>query len=152
MIATRLGLRTRHGAGAMDGASATSAGAGAGAGDCRGAEAGSEPAGTRSAGRQPLGPIGWPVWRLAWVIVFGAFMSGLDASVVNVGLDTIARDLAAGLGLAQWVANGYLWPCRSVGIFRQQLPWWPRLVDEFRRCNWPPPRLARTTRSRPHGP
>jgi MFS family permease len=53
-------------------------------------------------------PVPWPTWRLAMVIVFGAFMSGLDASVVNVGLDTIARDLSASLADAQWVANAYL--------------------------------------------
>ncbi|MGH3655189.1 MAG: MDR family MFS transporter [Micromonosporaceae bacterium] len=54
------------------------------------------------------GPIPWQVWRLASVIAFGAFMSGLDTSVVNVGLHTIARDLNAGLSQAQWVANAYL--------------------------------------------
>jgi hypothetical protein len=48
----------------------------------------------------------WSAWRLAAVIVFGVFMSGLDASIVNVGLETIARDLHAGIGTAQWVANG----------------------------------------------
>lgn len=53
-------------------------------------------------------PIPWAVWRLAAVIAFGAFMSQLDASVVNVGLDTVAGDLGAGLGAAQWVATGYL--------------------------------------------
>lgn len=53
-------------------------------------------------------PIPWPVWRLALVMAFGAFMSQLDTSVVNVGLDTIATDLRAGLGAAQWVANAYL--------------------------------------------
>ncbi|WP_169946939.1 DHA2 family efflux MFS transporter permease subunit [Microbispora sp. H11081] len=53
-------------------------------------------------------PISWPVWRLALVIAFGAFMSQLDTSVVNVGLDTIATDLRAGLDDAQWVANAYL--------------------------------------------
>jgi EmrB/QacA subfamily drug resistance transporter len=84
---------------------------------------------TRAAGRRDLEPISWPVWRLASVIVFGAFMSGLDASVVNIGLDTIARDLDASLELAQWVANGYLlalavslpgcaWLGRRVGVGR----------------------------------
>ena len=75
------------------------------------------------------GEIPWPVWRLALVIVFGAFMSGLDASVVNVGLETIARDLDASLGQAQWAASGYLvalgvslpvcgWLGRRVGVGR----------------------------------
>ena len=53
-------------------------------------------------------PIPLAVWRLAAVIVLGAFMSGLDASVVNVGLETLARDLDTDLGAAQWVANAYL--------------------------------------------
>ncbi|MEV4760868.1 DHA2 family efflux MFS transporter permease subunit [Micromonospora sp. NPDC049559] len=52
--------------------------------------------------------IPWQVWRLALVIAFGAFIGQLDTSIVNVGLDTIATDLGAGLGEAQWVANGYL--------------------------------------------
>jgi EmrB/QacA subfamily drug resistance transporter len=75
------------------------------------------------------GPIPWPTWRLALVIVFGAFMSGLDASVVTVGLETIARDLDAGLEDAQWVGNAYLiafavslpacgWLGRRVGVGR----------------------------------
>jgi EmrB/QacA subfamily drug resistance transporter len=52
--------------------------------------------------------IPWQVWRFALVVAFGAFMSQLDTSVVNVGLDTIATDLGAGLADVQWVANGYL--------------------------------------------
>ncbi|NUR57195.1 MAG: DHA2 family efflux MFS transporter permease subunit [Catenulispora sp.] len=52
--------------------------------------------------------IPWPVWRLALVIVFGAFASGLDASLTGVGLDTIGQDLHAGLAEVQWVATAYL--------------------------------------------
>ncbi|TDP96502.1 DHA2 family efflux MFS transporter permease subunit [Labedaea rhizosphaerae] len=52
--------------------------------------------------------IGWPTWRICWVIVFGAFASGLDASVVNIGLESISRDLGADLAVTQWVASGYL--------------------------------------------
>ena len=48
------------------------------------------------------------VWRVAAVIAFGAFTGQLDTSVVNVGLGTVARDLGADLGAAQWIANGYL--------------------------------------------
>lgn len=48
------------------------------------------------------------VWRIAFVIVFGAFASGLDASLTNIGLSTIGADLHAGLAQVQWVANGYL--------------------------------------------
>lgn len=74
-------------------------------------------------------PIPWAVWRLASVIVLGAFMSGLDASIVAVGLDTLARDLDTDLGAVQWVANGYLlalavslpacaWLGRRIGVGR----------------------------------
>lgn len=53
-------------------------------------------------------PIPWVVWRLSGVIVFGAFMSGLDGSVVSVALATLSQDLDADLAATQWVANGYL--------------------------------------------
>ncbi len=53
-------------------------------------------------------PLGRPVWRLAWVIVFGAFTSGLDASLANIGLDTIRTDLHTTLDRVQWVSSGYL--------------------------------------------
>lgn len=52
--------------------------------------------------------LGWPVWRLAIVIVFGAFASGLDSSLVNVALESIRIDLSASLATTQWVANVYL--------------------------------------------
>ncbi|WP_052372653.1 DHA2 family efflux MFS transporter permease subunit [Amycolatopsis taiwanensis] len=52
--------------------------------------------------------IEWSTWRICWVIVFGAFASGLDASVVNIGLDSISKDLHADLAVTQWVASGYL--------------------------------------------
>ncbi|MFI6171427.1 DHA2 family efflux MFS transporter permease subunit [Nocardia sp. NPDC051052] len=48
------------------------------------------------------------VWRVAGVLVFGAVMSMLDTSLVNVGLNTIATDLGATLDSAQWIASGYL--------------------------------------------
>ncbi|HJP73729.1 MAG TPA: DHA2 family efflux MFS transporter permease subunit [Pseudonocardiaceae bacterium] len=48
------------------------------------------------------------IWRIAFVIVFGAFASGLDASLTNIGLATIGADLHAGLAAVQWVATGYL--------------------------------------------
>ncbi|MEV4420545.1 DHA2 family efflux MFS transporter permease subunit [Patulibacter sp. NPDC049589] len=77
-------------------------------------------------------PIPRRVWHLAAVIVFGAFMSGLDATIVNVGLDTIARDLHASLDDVQWVASAHLialgvslpaagWLGRRVGVGRMWL-------------------------------
>lgn len=63
------------------------------------------------------------------MIVFGAFMGGLDASLVNVGVDTIGSDLHAAISDTQWVSNGYLiafavslpacgWIGRRVGVGR----------------------------------
>ncbi len=48
------------------------------------------------------------VWRIATVVILGAFMAGLDTSLVNVGLATIARRLSASLAETQWIASGYL--------------------------------------------
>ncbi|WP_278314975.1 DHA2 family efflux MFS transporter permease subunit [Lolliginicoccus levis] len=52
--------------------------------------------------------IPWQVWRLAGVIVLGAFASGLDTSLVHVALEEIRSDLDSSLRVAQWVASGYL--------------------------------------------
>jgi len=48
------------------------------------------------------------VWRVAFVVVLGAFMAGLDTSLVNVGLSTISRELHSTLAATQWVTSGYL--------------------------------------------
>ncbi|MFE0021306.1 MDR family MFS transporter [Amycolatopsis sp. NPDC059021] len=48
------------------------------------------------------------LWRICWVIVFGAFAGMLDTTVVNVGVDTLVRDLGTGLGAVQWVFTAYL--------------------------------------------
>ncbi|GAA4681869.1 DHA2 family efflux MFS transporter permease subunit [Gordonia humi] len=47
-------------------------------------------------------------WRLCWVVVLGAFASGLDASIVNVGLDSITSELGSTLSTTQWIVSGYL--------------------------------------------
>ena len=57
---------------------------------------------------EPAPAIPAAVWRLAAVVVLGVFMSNLDTSVVNVGLDRIGVSLHSTLGSAQWVASGYL--------------------------------------------
>jgi EmrB/QacA subfamily drug resistance transporter len=67
--------------------------------------------------------------RIAAVVVVGALLSLLDGTMVGVGLETIARDLGAGLAGAQWVAHGYLlalavslpacgWLARRIGAGR----------------------------------
>ncbi len=48
------------------------------------------------------------VWTVAAVVVVGAIMSILDTTIVNVALETLARDLHSSLSEVQWVATGYL--------------------------------------------
>src|SRR6201995_1016805 len=40
--------------------------------------------------------------------IMGSFVAGLDATVVNVALPAIRRDLGGGLAGQQWVSNAYL--------------------------------------------
>ena len=40
--------------------------------------------------------------------IMGSFVAGLDATVVNVALPAISRDLGGGLAGQQWVSNAYL--------------------------------------------
>jgi EmrB/QacA subfamily drug resistance transporter len=69
------------------------------------------------------------VWKVAAVVVAGAFTSQLDTSVVNIGLNTIGKDLGASLAQVQWVSNSYLvalavglpvagWLGRKLGVGR----------------------------------
>jgi len=46
--------------------------------------------------------------RVAVVVVVGAIMSILDTTIVNVALESLARDLNAPLSTIQWVSTGYL--------------------------------------------
>ena len=48
------------------------------------------------------------VIRVGLVVVSGAIMSILDTTIVNVALETLGRDLNAGLATIQWVITGYL--------------------------------------------
>ncbi|SEB42196.1 drug resistance transporter, EmrB/QacA subfamily [Amycolatopsis tolypomycina] len=48
------------------------------------------------------------LWRLGGVLIMGAVLSILDATIVTVGIDAIARDLASPLTTVQWVASAYL--------------------------------------------
>lgn len=48
------------------------------------------------------------VWHVTVVVVVGAFMTQLDAALVNVGLATVADDLHASLRSTQWIVSGYL--------------------------------------------
>src|SRR5688500_12764314 len=46
--------------------------------------------------------------------IMGSFVAGLDATVVNVALPAIERDLGGGLAGQQWVINAYLLPLGSL--------------------------------------
>ncbi len=48
------------------------------------------------------------VWKIAAVAACGAFLSQIDATVVNVSLSTLATDLHSNLVSIQWVTSGYL--------------------------------------------
>src|SRR5215468_9664615 len=45
---------------------------------------------------------------LGAVVVLGAIMAILDATIVNVAIPTLAVDLHASIATIQWVATGYL--------------------------------------------
>ncbi|MGW4026665.1 MFS transporter, partial [Streptomyces sp. NPDC005009] len=46
--------------------------------------------------------------RIAFVLVLGTFMASLDATIVNVGVDTLAAEFNASVGDIQWVSTAYL--------------------------------------------
>jgi EmrB/QacA subfamily drug resistance transporter len=54
-----------------------------------------------------LGGLDRDVLLVASVVVLGAIMSILDVTVVNVAINTLARDFHAPLSTIQWVATGY---------------------------------------------
>lgn len=77
-------------------------------------------------------PIEPYVWKIAGVVILGMIMSILDTTIVNVALDTLARDLHTTLSDIQWVATGYLlslaavipltgWAARKYGAKRVYL-------------------------------
>jgi EmrB/QacA subfamily drug resistance transporter len=49
-----------------------------------------------------------PLVKTAFILVLGTFMSSLDATIVTVGIDTMARDLDASVTDIQWVTTAYL--------------------------------------------
>jgi EmrB/QacA subfamily drug resistance transporter len=56
-------------------------------------------------GTPRLGP---EVRMVAGVVIIGMFMAVLDTTIVNVALETLARDLKPPLSTIQWVSSGYL--------------------------------------------
>src|SRR3954452_4846276 len=51
---------------------------------------------------------------IASVVVIGAVMSILDTTVVNVAINTLAREFETPLTTIQWVATGYTLPLATV--------------------------------------
>lgn len=79
--------------------------------------------------RAELEPVPWQVWRLAVVVVLGSFMSTLDSSLINVGLNTITGFFHASLTNGQWLSSAYIiafaaalpvsaWVSRRIGAGR----------------------------------
>jgi len=56
----------------------------------------------------PADPDGKLLSRVALVVIIGALMPVLDATVVNVALNTLSSDLSASLPTIQWVVTAYL--------------------------------------------
>ncbi len=52
--------------------------------------------------------LGREVWVVSAVVIVGVIMSILDTTIVNVALETLARDLHSSLPTIQWVSAGYL--------------------------------------------
>jgi EmrB/QacA subfamily drug resistance transporter len=66
------------------------------------ASAASAPSGADARGLTP------EIRAVAIVVIIGAIMSILDTTIVNVALESLARDLNAPLSTIQWVSTGYL--------------------------------------------
>ncbi|EFF88556.1 conserved hypothetical protein [Streptomyces sp. e14] len=49
-----------------------------------------------------------PLLGVAFILVLGTFMASLDATIVNVGIDTLAHEFDASVADIQWVSTAYL--------------------------------------------
>ena len=58
--------------------------------------------------RRPPDPPGGGRRLALLAAIMGSFVAGLDATVVNVALPAIQRDLGGGLAGQQWISNAYL--------------------------------------------
>jgi EmrB/QacA subfamily drug resistance transporter len=57
---------------------------------------------------QPADRLDPALLKLAGIVLVGAVAVQLDATIVNVAIDTLGRKLHAGLSTIQWVSTGYL--------------------------------------------
>ena len=67
----------------------------------------------------------WPFLKIVLVMVLGGMMAFLDATIVNVGVDTLRTEFGTGLETIQWVATGYL---LAVAVVTPLAGW---LIDRF---------------------
>ncbi|MEU5792612.1 DHA2 family efflux MFS transporter permease subunit [Streptomyces sp. SUK 48] len=56
----------------------------------------------------PAEKVDAPLLRIAFILVLGTFMASVDATIVSVGIDTLADDFHASLAEIQWVSTAYL--------------------------------------------
>lgn len=59
-------------------------------------------------GKRGLAEIDRHIWVMSAVFVSGAIMSILDTTIVNVALETLARDFNSPISIIQWVVTGYM--------------------------------------------
>jgi EmrB/QacA subfamily drug resistance transporter len=58
--------------------------------------------------KEGLEPLGWPLVRLALVLVLGGLAPMLDTTIASVALHTLAGRFDVGVSSVQWVTTGYL--------------------------------------------
>ncbi|MFD4658841.1 MDR family MFS transporter [Kitasatospora sp. NPDC058444] len=63
------------------------------------------PAGVREGEPEPIPP---GLWKMGGVLALGPVLALLDSTIVNVGIDSVGRDLHSSIAEVQWVATGYL--------------------------------------------
>ncbi|MFJ2581851.1 MDR family MFS transporter [Kitasatospora aureofaciens] len=59
----------------------------------------------RAGGREPLPP---GLMKMGAVLALGPVLALLDTTIVNVGIDSVVRDLHSSMAAVQWVSTGYL--------------------------------------------
>src|SRR5437660_422611 len=69
---------------------------------------------TRNMTAQDGGSLEREILRLGAVVVIGSIMAILDATIVNVAIPTLGRDLHTSISTIQWVMTGYLLAFASV--------------------------------------
>ncbi|MFJ7910894.1 MDR family MFS transporter [Kitasatospora sp. NPDC096204] len=63
------------------------------------------PGGVRGEAPEPIPP---GLWKMGGVLALGPVLALLDSTIVNVGIDSVGRDLHSSIAAVQWVATGYL--------------------------------------------